>query len=89
MSLAPDDGIHNGLLEPTAGLEPATPELQVRCATSCAKPACSGRVYGRPETGPYFLVAVGLGVGVGVALNAAPVLSTKLLNAAASATLPV
>src|SRR3954469_22878473 len=25
--------------EPTAGLEPATPDLQDRCATSCAKPA--------------------------------------------------
>ena len=66
-----------GFLVPTTGLEPATPVLQVRCATNCAKSADASQLSdGRRATTNYdagvsegagSVVSVGAGVGVSVA----------------------
>lgn len=54
---------------PATGLEPATPVLQVRCATNCAKPARTASLSRRgalPEAAQPAVVGVGVGVGVAV-----------------------
>ncbi len=86
---------------PATGLEPATPCLQDRCATNCAKPARRHPVYGARRAAPFrddrkrcygagVSVAVGVGVGDGVfAALPLAVVSTNCENSAGSLVLPM